>query len=203
MTAATDRAARPGRQAEVQRSGVGVRPERAERREHHHRRAFEDAQRPLRLHGRPRTFGRHGRRPGKGLDTAGGVGHRVPASAAVRARHLLRVQQHQLRTSRSDRREGRRAPVGPAVPGPVVRPRRAAADVASRRRRHHHPGSLLARLHVRRKLLRTRRRPVSRRHAGRRTRPERCNPSTTPTRTPPTPPPPAARSPRPTTWPRG
>ena len=50
----TDRAARPGRQAEVQRSGVGVRAGCAERREHHRRRAFEDAQRPVRLHGRSR-----------------------------------------------------------------------------------------------------------------------------------------------------
>ena len=31
--------------------GVGVRPERAQRREHHHRRAFEDAQWALQLHG--------------------------------------------------------------------------------------------------------------------------------------------------------
>ena len=53
-----------------------------------------------------------GCRPGEGVDTAGGVGHRVPASAAVRARRLLRVQQHQLRTAGSDRREGRRPPVG-------------------------------------------------------------------------------------------
>ena len=65
------------------------------------------------------------------------------------------------------------------------------------------PAPLLARLHVRRQLLRTRRRPVSRRDAGRRTGRNACNRSITPTKTPPTPPPPAARSPRPMTWPRG
>ena len=140
-------------------------------------RAFEDAQRPVRLHGRPRAFGRHGCRPGEGLDAAGGTGHRVPAPAAVRARHLLRVQQHQLRAAGSDRREGRRAPAGPAVPGPVVRPASgstqtslpAADDTV-------HPGSLLARLHVRRKL--STRSPTTRIPPTCRPprRPERCNP---------------------------
>ena len=198
-----DRAARPGRQTEVQRSRGDVRPGRAQRREHHRRRAFEDAQRPLRLHRRPRALGRHGCRPEEGVDAAGGAGHRVPAPAAVRARRLLRVQQHQLRIAGPHRREGRRAPVGPAVPGPALRSARPRADVASRRRRHRHPGSLLTRLHVRRKLLRTRRRsripPTCRPPHG----PEHCSRSTTPTRTPPTPPPPGARSPRPTTWRRG
>ena len=45
--------------------------------------------------------------------------------------------------------------------------------------------------------------PLPRRHAGRRTGRNTATRSTTPTRTPPTPPPPGARSPRPTTWPRG
>ena len=73
----------------------------------------------------------------QGVDAAGGAGHRVQAPAAVRARRLLRVQQHQLRAAGPRRREGRRAPAGPAVPGPAVRPARPAADVAARRHRRH------------------------------------------------------------------
>ena len=42
-----DRAPCPGRQAQVQRPGVHLRPRCAQRREHHHRRAVEDAQRAL------------------------------------------------------------------------------------------------------------------------------------------------------------
>ena len=94
------------------------------------RRSFEDAQRPVQLHGRPRAFGRAGCRPGEGVDAAGGPGHRVPASAAVRARRLLRVQQHQLRAAGTHCREGRRAAVGPAVPGSIVRLRSASAQTS-------------------------------------------------------------------------
>ena len=65
--------------------------------------------------------------PPKVVDTAGGVGHRLPASGAVRARHFLRVQQHQLRAAGSDRREGRRPPTGSAVPGSTVRLRSASS----------------------------------------------------------------------------
>ena len=82
-------------------------------------------------------------------------------------------------------------------------PARPRADVASPHRRRHHPGALLPRIHVRRKLLRTRRRSLPRRHTGRRPGRDAASRPTTPTRTPPTPLPPGARSPRPTTWPRG
>ena len=41
-------------QAQSRRSGVEVRPGRAQRRQHHHRRTAGDAQRPLQLHERPR-----------------------------------------------------------------------------------------------------------------------------------------------------
>ena len=151
----------------------------------------------------PDALGRHGCRPEQGLDAAGGVGHRVPASAAVRARRLLRVQQHQLRAARSHRREGRRAPVGPAVPGPAVRSGRPR-----RRRRFPPPTTPPSRLPTHTATCTaeasthspTTRIPPTCRPPH---RPERCSRSTTPTRTPPTPPPPGARSPRPTTWPRG
>ena len=92
--------------------GLQVRSKCAQRQQHHHRGAAEDAQRAVQLHRRARSLGDARRRPDEGVDTAGSTGHRVPASAAVRARHLLRVQQHQLRTPGPDRREGRRPPVG-------------------------------------------------------------------------------------------
>ena len=53
-------------------------------------------------------------------------------------------------------------PLAQQFAGPAVRSGWPHADVASRRRRHLHAGSLLTRLHVRRQLLRTRRRSVSR-----------------------------------------
>ena len=81
--------------------------------------------------------------------------------AELRAGYLLRVQQHQLRTAGSCRRESRRASVGPAVPGAVVRSCRPSTDVAAGHRRHCDPGSVLARLHVRRHHLRIGRRSVS------------------------------------------
>ena len=125
----------------------------AQRREHHRRRAAEDAQRALQLHRR-----RPSSRPTLDADPAKAwtpqevldIAFRHPPQFAPDT--VLRVQQHQLRTAGPDRREGRRAPVGAAVPGPAVRAARPAADVASRRRRHLHPGALLPRLHVRRKL---------------------------------------------------
>ncbi len=144
-----DRAARPGRQAPVQRPCVHLRPRCAQRQQHHHRRAVEDAQRALQLHASSRVLGRAGRRPDEGLDPAGGAGHRVPPAAGVPARHVLRLQQHQLRAAGSGRREGRRAAAAPAVRGPTVRPAWAGADFASGRGRQLHPGSVLARLHVR------------------------------------------------------
>ncbi len=55
------------------------------------------------------------------------LGHRVQAPAELRAGYLLRVRQHQLRTAGSCRREGRRKPVGPTVPGAVVRSGRASS----------------------------------------------------------------------------
>ena len=128
------RAARPGRQAAVQRSRLQVRSKCAQRQQHHHCGAAEDAQRTVQLHRCARSLGEARRRPGESVDTAGSAGHRVPASAAVRARRLLRVQQHQLRTPRPDRRKGRRPPVAQAVPGPDLRTARTDADIASRRR---------------------------------------------------------------------
>ncbi len=53
-------------------------------------------------------------------------------------------------------------PLAQQFAGPAVRSGRPHADFAPRRRRHFHTGSLLARLHVRRQLLRARRRSVSR-----------------------------------------
>ena len=50
MTAALDRAARPGRQAQVQRPGVRLRSRCTQRCQHHRRRAVENAQRALQLH---------------------------------------------------------------------------------------------------------------------------------------------------------
>jgi D-alanyl-D-alanine carboxypeptidase len=116
----------------------------------------------------PRTGGDSGRRPGKGLDPTRGTGRRVPAPTGVPARRVLRLLQHQLRTAGSDSREGRRAPLGPAVPGPAVRPAGAAADLTPRRRGQLHAGPLLTRLHVRGIVLRAGRQAVSARAAGRR-----------------------------------
>ena len=50
-----DPATCPGRQAQSQRSGVEVRPGRAQRRQHHHRPAAGNAQRSLQLHQRPQN----------------------------------------------------------------------------------------------------------------------------------------------------
>ena len=68
-----------GRQAESQRSGVEVRPRRAQRRQHHHRRAVGDAQRSLQLHQRPRARDEHRPSADEDLDPAGTAGHGVRA----------------------------------------------------------------------------------------------------------------------------
>jgi hypothetical protein len=52
-----NRATGPGRQAESRRPSLEVCPGRAQRRQDHHHRAAEDAQRPLQLRRRPRVLG--------------------------------------------------------------------------------------------------------------------------------------------------
>ena len=85
-----DRAARPGRQAQSRRSGLEVRPGRAQRRQDHHRRTAEDAQRPLQLHRRPRVLRRASTvtRPGSG-----------PQPKCWRSRSSTRPTSHPVRPS--------------------------------------------------------------------------------------------------------
>ena len=182
-----DRAARPGRQAEVQRSGVEVRTGRAQRREHHRRRAFEDAQRPVRLHRRSRVCGRRWmptrRRPGH-RRRCWHIAFRHPPQFAPDTSYdysntnyaLLglvaeKVGGRRWRSSFQDRcsvRSGsRRRRSRPPRTSPCRLPTRTATCTAAPRT--HSPTSRI------RLTCRPRRRP------------ERCSRSTTPTRTPPTP----------------
>ena len=116
----------------------------------------------------------------------------------------LRIQQHQLRVARARRREGRRPPVGRAVPGAPVRaaedcsrPSLPAADEASTipapfSHGYMYGGSAYAMIDDPY--------PADIKAAA---RPELSSRPTTPTRTPPTPMRPEASSQRPTTWQRG
>ena len=151
-----DAAAGTGGEAAAHRSRVEVRPGCAERREHHGRPAADDAQRPVRLHERPRLRGHPRRRPGEDLDAAGGAGHRLPVPPVVPARRRLRLQQHQLRPPRPHRREGRRQAAEPGVPGPPVRPAGSGPDQPPGDHGHLDPRTLLPWLPVRRLRVRPR-----------------------------------------------
>ena len=113
-------------------TGLEIRSRRAERRQHHARRAAEDAQRPLRLHQRPRDGAVLRPRADQSLDPAGSAGDRIRAPAQLRAGHGLRVQQHQLRAARSRRREGRWPVAGQGDAGTVVPATRHEEHITSR-----------------------------------------------------------------------
>ena len=125
-------AAGPGRQAAARRPDLEVRCRRAERPQHHPGRAARDAQRPVRLHQRPRDGGVLRPSADEGLDPAGSAGDLVRAAAQLPAGHGLRIQQHQLRAARPRHREGGLPAAGRGDAGTVVPAARHEAHLASR-----------------------------------------------------------------------
>src|SRR5438046_5022679 len=148
-----NRAARPGRQAQSRRSSLEVCPGCARRRQDHHRRTAEDAQRPLQLRRRPRVLGDPRPRPDQGLVPSRSAGDRVQAPALLPNRYGLPLFQRQLRTARPHCGKDRREAAGQLFPRPFVRTAGPEGHPAPRHHLEHPPRSLLARLLVRRLLL--------------------------------------------------